>query len=194
MAQKRRDSCIHQGNGASKIDSRKQAPDSKVIKMERYLNAWVSKKECVGVPVNKKQIMEMAKEFYLTICDKEKVQPSGFQASTGWLYRFIDRKEKRNVNLTGEAASADSVAADNFPQILKEGGYDPECIYNMDECGLQYKKMPTSTFISRAKTGEEIQAILDSGDEAGNFDDPLPEPAGGEPGTGTSPTQPDGDD
>ncbi|KAK3882462.1 hypothetical protein Pcinc_013169 [Petrolisthes cinctipes] len=122
--------------------------------MERYLNAWISKKEREGVPENKKQIMEMAKEFYLTICDKEKVQPSGFQASTGWLYRFIDRKEIRNVNLTGEAASANSVAADNFPQILKdtieEGSYDPECIYNMDECGLQYKMMPTSTFISRA--------------------------------------------
>ncbi|KAK3875317.1 hypothetical protein Pcinc_019811 [Petrolisthes cinctipes] len=234
--------------GVSKIDSRKQAPDSKVIKMERYLNAWISKKEREGVPENKKQIMEMAKEFYLTICDKEKVQPSGFQASTGWLYRFIDRKEVRNVNLTGKAASANSVAADNFPQILKdtieEGSYDPECIYNMDECGLQYKMMPTSTFISRAKhlsdlhpkvkvlfyppnttsllqpldqevianvktfnqtrvyalmrqqteTGEEIQAILDSGDEAGDIDDPLPEPAGGEPGTSTPPTQPDGDD
>ncbi|KAK3890069.1 hypothetical protein Pcinc_005984 [Petrolisthes cinctipes] len=338
--------------GASKIDSRKRAPDSKVIKMERYLNAWVSKKKREGVPVNKKQIMEMAKEFYLTICDKEKVQPSRFQASTGWLYRFIDRKEIRNVNLTGEAASADSVAAGNFPQILKdtieEGGYDPECIYNMDECGLQYKKMPTSTFISRAskkargrkadksrftilfcynltgthkmkplvvhtaahprcynnltnmlqapvywmktlngwmnsattqewlttmfvpdarwhcrknglpfkvlltmdncpahpehlsdlhpkvkvlfyppnttsllqpldqevianvktfyqtrvyalmrqqtETGEEIQAVLDSGDEAGDIDDPLPEPAGGEPGTGTPHTQTDGDD
>ncbi|KAK3863247.1 hypothetical protein Pcinc_030961 [Petrolisthes cinctipes] len=122
--------------------------------MERYLNAWVSKKEREGFPVNKKQIMEMAKEFYLTICNKEKVEPSGFQASTGRLYCFINRKEIRNVNLTGEAASADSVAADNFPQILKdtikEDGYNPECIYNMDECSLQYKKMPTSTLISRA--------------------------------------------
>ncbi|KAK4306714.1 hypothetical protein Pmani_021484 [Petrolisthes manimaculis] len=45
----------------------------------------------------------------------------------------------------------------------------------------------------QTETGEKIQAILDSGDEAGELDDPLPEPAGDEPGTGTSPTQPDSD-
>ncbi|KAK4306713.1 hypothetical protein Pmani_021483 [Petrolisthes manimaculis] len=85
---------------------------------------------------------------------KVPIIPTNEEASTGWLYNFIDRKEIRNVDVTCETVSADSVAADNFPQILRdtieEGGYDPECIYNMDECGLQYKKMPTSTFISRA--------------------------------------------
>ncbi|KAK3882463.1 hypothetical protein Pcinc_013170 [Petrolisthes cinctipes] len=35
----------------------------------------------------------------------------------------------------------------------------------------------------QTETGEEIQEILDSGDEAGDIDDPLPEPAGGEPVT-----------
>ncbi|KAK3855276.1 hypothetical protein Pcinc_038312 [Petrolisthes cinctipes] len=229
MAQKRRDSCIHQG-------------------------IW-------------------------SFQDRLQKASTRFQSDKdGAIFECLERI--RNVNLTGEAAAADSVAADNFPQILKdaieEGGYDPECIYNMDECGLQYKKMPTSTFISRTskkargrkadksrknrlpfkvlltmdncpahpehlsdlhpkvkvlfyppnttslqqpldlevianvktfyqtrvyalmrqqtETGEEIQAILDSGDEAGDIDDPLPEPAGGEPGMGTPPTQPDGDD
>ncbi|KAK3863248.1 hypothetical protein Pcinc_030962 [Petrolisthes cinctipes] len=47
----------------------------------------------------------------------------------------------------------------------------------------------------QTETGEEIQAILDSGDdETGDIDDPLPEPAGGEPGMGTPPTQTDGND
>ena len=76
--------------------------------------------------------MEMAKEFYLTICDNQKMQPSGFKASTGWLYRFLERKI-RNVHLISEA-----VWGDNFPELLKdtieEGDYDPECVYNMHEC------------------------------------------------------------
>ena len=39
-------------NGTSKLDSRKRATDWKVIKIERYLNAWISKKECEGVYYN----------------------------------------------------------------------------------------------------------------------------------------------
>ena len=79
--------------------------------MERYLNIWISKKECEGVPLDKRQIMEMAKEFYLTICNNQKVQPSGFKASTGWLYRFLERKKIRKIVIDNEAQNLrDSVA------------------------------------------------------------------------------------
>ena len=39
--------------GASKLDSRKRAPDLKVIQRGWYLNALISKKECDGVPLDK---------------------------------------------------------------------------------------------------------------------------------------------
>ena len=131
-----------------------RAQDDKVIMMERYLNVWISRKEREGVPLDKKQIQDMAMTFYRSICHRQKVTPGTFKASTGWLYRFMGRKSIKNLKLTGEIASADQVAADNFPAVLRgiieEGGYSPHCIYNMDEAGLEYKKMPKSTFIAKS--------------------------------------------
>ena len=55
--------------------------------------------------------------------------------------------------MTGEAHSADAVTAKEFPDILKgiieEGEYHPDAIYNTDEAGLQYKRMPKSTFLAK---------------------------------------------
>ncbi|KAK4319931.1 hypothetical protein Pmani_009171 [Petrolisthes manimaculis] len=140
--------------GGGSVDDRKRVNDRRVVKMEQYLASWISDKESQSIPLTKKGIMDMARDFYLTICHAQRAKPGKFKASTGWLYRFLSRKDIRNINLTGEIASADSVAATNFPAILKdiieEGGYVPEVIYNMDECGLQYKKMPKSTFLSKS--------------------------------------------
>lgn len=96
----------------------------------------------------------MALAFYATICHKQNVSVGHFKASTGWRFRFFSRKNTWNVKLTGENASADQVAADNFPAflqgIIEEGGYLPDQIYDMDEAHVQYKKMPKSTFLSKA--------------------------------------------
>ncbi|KAK4327563.1 hypothetical protein Pmani_001970 [Petrolisthes manimaculis] len=140
--------------GGGSVDDRKRVNDRRVVKMEQYLASWISDRESQSIPLTKKGIMDMARDFYLTICHAQRAKPGKFKASTGWLYRFLSRKDIRHINLTGEIASADSVAATNFPAILKdiieEGGYVPEVIYNMDECGLQYKKMPKSTFLSKS--------------------------------------------
>ena len=72
--------------GSSKLDLRMRAQDDKVIMMERYLNVWISHKEREGVPLDKKQIQNMAMTFYRTICHRQKVTPGTFKASTGWLY------------------------------------------------------------------------------------------------------------
>ena len=83
--------------GTSKLDSRKQAPDSKVIKMEWYLNAWISKKECEEMALNKWQIMEMAKEFYLTNFDDRSTNccfPYRLHAS----YRMISHRTTSSID------------------------------------------------------------------------------------------------
>ena len=80
--------------------------------------------------------------------------PGSFAASQGWLYRFLRRKNIRHIKLTGETRSGDEVAAQRFPELLRklieEKGYHPDCIYNMDETGLQFKKMPRSTFLAKS--------------------------------------------
>ena len=146
---------MYESYGASGVDSRKYASSAskELVKMERDLALWINRKEGEGVAIDKKQIMNQARVFYKSICKKNRVLPFGFKASTGWLYRFLERKNIRRIKLTADVHSADEVAAKEFPSILKgiieEGGYHPNAVYNMDEVGLQYKKMPKSTFIAK---------------------------------------------
>lgn len=54
--------------------------------------------------------------------------------------------------LYGEASSADNDAAfryveEKFPKLISEGGYLPEQVFNMDETGLFWKRMPSRTFL-----------------------------------------------
>ncbi|KAM9332718.1 tigger transposable element-derived protein 1-like [Pholidichthys leucotaenia] len=76
----------------------------------------------------------------------------GFVASKGWFEKFKRRFGLRSVPLYGEAASADQEAAlhyveDQFPKLIEEGGYLPEQVFNMDETGLFWKRMPSRTFL-----------------------------------------------
>ena len=145
--------CI-EAYGTSKLDGRVVAhSNAELVKTERYLALWINRKESEGVPLDKRAIMDQAKKLCEVICRKSGKHPSGFKASSGWLYNFLKRKEIRNVQLTGEQHSADEIAAKEFTQILEgiisEGDYHPDCVYNMDEAGLLYKRMPKSTFIAK---------------------------------------------
>ena len=74
-------------------------------------------------------------------------------ASHGWFNRFKARHNLHNVKVSGEAASADVKAAEEFPgklaEIIHQGGYTPQQIFNVDETGLYWKKMPDRTYISK---------------------------------------------
>ncbi|KAG7174019.1 Tigger transposable element-derived protein 1-like 89, partial [Homarus americanus] len=47
-------------------------------------------------------------------------EPKPFNASSGWLHRFKKRNNITNINIGGEEASADRVAARDFPPFLRE--------------------------------------------------------------------------
>lgn len=83
-----------------------------------------------------------------------------FRASNGWFNRFKTRHRVKNIQLHGEAASADIGAIEDFKSefldIIKDGNYTPQQVYNMDETALNWKKMPKRTFVvkkSRSKRG-----------------------------------------
>ncbi|UYV80478.1 hypothetical protein LAZ67_19000269 [Cordylochernes scorpioides] len=78
-----------------------------------------------------------------------------FSASTGWLTGFIKRHSFHNLKIKGEVASADEEAARKYPEklakIIKDGGYCAHQIFNADETGLFWKKMPTRTYIAKSE-------------------------------------------
>ena len=69
-----------------------------------------------------------------------------FSASTGWMTSFLKRHALHNIKIKGETASADELAAKEFPQklrkIIEDAGQTPrpsmEC--TIVESGLFWKK------------------------------------------------------
>jgi hypothetical protein len=58
-----------------------------------------------------------------------------------------------NINLTGEAASTDKEAAQEFvktfSEIIEEGGYSAHQIFNVEETGLFWKKMHAQIYLAK---------------------------------------------
>ena len=57
------------------------------------------------------------------------------------------------ITIAGEMRSADSESANAYPATLKniidDGGYLPDQIYNADETGVYYKMLPDKTLASK---------------------------------------------
>ena len=79
-----------------------------------------------------------------------------FRASKGWFDKFKMRNSLHNIKFTGEAADADKDAANEFiPSLFKiivDGEFSPFQIFNVDETGLLWKKMPNRTFLSKEES------------------------------------------
>lgn len=68
-----------------------------------------------------------------------------------WLEKFEEGHELRRSIYHGEQASVDVVnAMDSVPEIVRElRGYEKDCIYIVEELGLQYRLSPDSTMASQ---------------------------------------------
>ncbi|GFW43052.1 tigger transposable element-derived protein 1 [Trichonephila clavipes] len=76
-----------------------------------------------------------------------------FSASKGWLTGFLKRNALHNIKITVERATADEGAAKIFPvelaKIIEDGDYSANQIFNADETGLYWKKLPNRTYIAK---------------------------------------------
>ncbi|XP_066941105.1 tigger transposable element-derived protein 1-like [Macrobrachium rosenbergii] len=110
--------------------------------MEKLLLIWLEDQNQRRVPVSLSVIQEKAKELHAAVVKKsgEGSASEEFSASRGWFNRFKARANLHNVKLQGEAASADGIAAESFSsglaEIIREGGYTADQVFNVDETGL----------------------------------------------------------
>lgn len=78
-----------------------------------------------------------------------------FSASKGWLVGFLNRNSLHNAKITGEIASADTEGAKEYPEkltkIIEDGGLLLDQVFNTDETGLFWKKMPDRTYIAKSE-------------------------------------------
>ncbi|XP_064083804.1 tigger transposable element-derived protein 1-like [Macrobrachium nipponense] len=144
--------------------------NKKIVQMENALSVWITDCREKKVSLDTNMIRTKAKTLYDSLVpeggsneddddgdDDDEDDPAprekrGFVASKGWFEKFKRRFGLRSIPLYGEAASANQEAAhryveDEFPKFIKEGGYIPEQVFNMDETGLFWKRMPSRTFL-----------------------------------------------
>ena len=130
--------------------------------MEKLLLLWVKEKQLLGDTVTEAIICEKSISIFEDL--KRAAMAAGwggassgldhddFKASHGWFFRFKKRSGIHSVVRHGEAASADLNAGkefvSRFSEIIAEEGYTPQQVFNCDETGLFWKRMPQRTFIT----------------------------------------------
>ena len=76
-----------------------------------------------------------------------------FKVSGGWFEKFMNRSKIYNVVRHGEAAISNKEAAEKFVvefnDVIKKKGYLPQHLFNADETGLFWKKLPNRTYITK---------------------------------------------
>lgn len=135
--------------------------------MEKLLAIWFDDQIKKRMPLTLSIIQAKALNIFETLQARSgEVSTETFTASNGWFQRVSQRFNLHNRSVSGEAASADVEAAekfvDQFDKIIEQGGYCPEQIFNVDETGLFWKKMPERSYIHKeAKTMPGFKAFKD---------------------------------
>lgn len=111
---------------------------------------WFLQQRALGIPI----IGPILCEKTLQLNEKLDAQ-SDFRTSTGWLRNF-KRHNGIMFNIQGEKLSANKNAVGTFKkelqEIIREGNYSEEFIYNADETGLNWKSLPRKSLASSIET------------------------------------------
>ena len=150
--------------------------------VEKLLLIFINEKQLSGDSLSEDAICAKAKILYEDIKKDPIIVPEGFdfKASRGWFEKFKKRSGIHSVVRHGEAASSDKAAADKykveFKQFVNAEQYVPQQVFNMDETGLFWKKMPRRTYITREeksmsghKPMKDRLTLLLCGNASGDF-------------------------
>ncbi|GFS49758.1 tigger transposable element-derived protein 1 [Trichonephila clavipes] len=125
---------------------------------ERAIAIWIEEQFQRRIRVSGYLIQEKALQFYKSMKQSEPSTSTSqagkeFSASKGWLTGFLKRNALHNIKITGESATADEGAAKIFPEklakIIEDGDYSADQVFNADETGLYWKRLPNRTYIAK---------------------------------------------
>ncbi|GBO21091.1 Tigger transposable element-derived protein 1 [Araneus ventricosus] len=126
--------------------------------MEKLLMVWVTEKQLKGDTLTQGIIREKARAIYGDLLNQtprtstDEALEDSFKASRAWFDNFRKRTGIHSVVRHGEAASSDVKAADDylktFSELIEANGYIPQQVFNCDETGLFWKKIPNRTYIT----------------------------------------------
>uniref|UniRef100_H3BBX8 HTH CENPB-type domain-containing protein n=1 Tax=Latimeria chalumnae TaxID=7897 RepID=H3BBX8_LATCH len=122
---------------------------SKDDTVDQALYMWFLQQRSEGAPLSGPLIKTRAEALSKRINGED----STFVAYNGWFERWKKRHEINLHSIMGEAQSADLESAALYPaelrQLIVDGGYVEEQIYNCDEAGHFWKLLSNKTFASR---------------------------------------------
>ncbi|GFS73947.1 tigger transposable element-derived protein 1 [Nephila pilipes] len=126
--------------------------------MEKLLMVWVTEKQLQGDTLTQTIICEKARAIYGDLLKQtpqtsiDEASEESFKGSRCWFENFKKRTGIHSVVKHGEAASSYMKAAEDyiktFSDLIKAQGYISQQVFNCDETGLFWKKMPNRTYIT----------------------------------------------
>ncbi|UYV84264.1 hypothetical protein LAZ67_X001696 [Cordylochernes scorpioides] len=126
--------------------------------VEKLILVWINEKQLAGDTITQNLICEKAKALYAELGSKipctsiENEVHADFKASKGWFENFKRRSGIHSVTRHGEGASSDAKAAETFTaefeKLVVTECYLPQQVFNCDETGLFWKKIPKRTYIT----------------------------------------------
>ena len=121
-----------------------------MVRMEKTLVTWMDHRKRQGLNVTFDDTKNKVMECFNYLKEETGLVPN-FSATR--FYKFKMRYGFHTVKRSGEATSTNEDAAamysDRLKAIIEEGAYKLQQIFNMDETGLQWKKMPKRTYNTR---------------------------------------------
>ncbi|BFZ15078.1 hypothetical protein BsWGS_18117 [Bradybaena similaris] len=127
--------------------------------MERLLLLRIKEKEIAGDTVTETIISEKATAIFNDLLTEDAGKGTAdqephpeFKASRGWFEKFKRRTRIHSVVRHDEATSSDQKGAEEFvrkfEQLVKDEGYIAQQVFNCDETGIFWKKLPRRTYIT----------------------------------------------
>ena len=130
-------------------------------KVEQLLLVWINEKQLQGDSVSEAMICEKDRHLHSDLVastpSSHNAEPEDFKASRRWFEKFCKRSGIHCVLRHGEAASSNKEGAekfvDEFAAYVDSEGFIPQQVFNCDETGLFWKKLPRKTYITQEEKG-----------------------------------------